>query len=284
MKLALGTVQFGKNYGLVRGKKISKNNLKKIKKLIIKSNIKFIDTSVNYGSSEKVIGSLGLGRLNIITKIKLPKKKNNLDLWIQNKINLSLKKLRVNKIYGVLVHDYKDLLGSHGKQFLKSLYYLKKIKKLKKIGLSIERAEDLAKIWSLWKPEIIQVPLNVLDQRILNSGWLDLLKQFKVKVFLRSCFLQGLLLSNYRENFKFNKYYKVLDKFSDWCEQNGTSRLQACLDFIKKYKKKAHYLVIGFNTYLQLKNIIDSFEKKKIVNVPPIFSCNNISLIDPRKW
>ncbi len=118
MKLVLGTVQFGKNYGLVNGKKIDSFELKKIEKLVFKSNIKFIDTSINYGDSEKIIGNSNLNKLNLITKIKLPKKNVKVDLWLEKKICTSLKKLRVNKIYGILVHDYKDLLGAKGKKYL----------------------------------------------------------------------------------------------------------------------------------------------------------------------
>ena len=65
MKLVLGTVQFGKNYGLVNGKKIDSLELKKIEKLVFISNIKLIDTSVNYGDSEKIIGNLRIKK-NVI--------------------------------------------------------------------------------------------------------------------------------------------------------------------------------------------------------------------------
>ena len=128
MKLVLGAVQFGKNYGLVNGKKIDSSELKKIEKLVLKSNIKFIDTSINYGDSEKIIGYSNLNKLNVITKIKLPKKNIKIEQWLEKKIYLSLKRLRINRIYGILVHDYRDLLGVKGKEYLECLYNLKKKK------------------------------------------------------------------------------------------------------------------------------------------------------------
>ena len=138
MKLVLGAVQFGKNYGLVNGRKIDSIELKRIEELALKSSIKFIDTSINYGDSEKIIGNSNLNKLNVITKIKLPKKIINIDKWVEKKIYLSLKKLKINKIYGLLIHDYKDVLGIRGKKYLKYLYNLKKKKNNKKnrnIGL-----------------------------------------------------------------------------------------------------------------------------------------------------
>jgi aryl-alcohol dehydrogenase-like predicted oxidoreductase len=283
MKLVLGGVQFGKNYGLENGKKINSFQIKKIEKLVLKSNIKFIDTSINYGDSEKIIGKSHLNKLNIITKIKLSKKTTNIEKWLEKKIHSSLKKLGVNKIYAVLIHDYTDLLGGNGKKYLKYLYNLKKKKIVTKIGISIYSPSDLKKIWRFWKPEIVQVPLNVLDQRIQNTGWIDVLKKNGISIFVRSCFLQGLLLSNYRSNKKFKKFYTKLDQFSNWCKFSGVSRLQACIDFIR-INKKIDYLVMGFNNSFQFKEILNSFKKKKIVKIPNIFCTDQLDLIDPRRW
>ena len=283
MKLVLGAVQFGKNYGLVNGKKIDSLELKRIEKLAFKSNIKFIDTSVNYGDSEKIIGNSNLNKFNVITKIKLPKKIIDIDKWLEKQIYLSVKKLKINKIYGILVHDYRDLLGVRGKKYLKYLYNLKKKKIIKKIGISIYSPRDLQKIWSFWKPEIVQVPFNIFDQRIQNSGWLGTLKKFKVMIFVRSCFLKGLLLSNYRSNRSFKKYYKILDRSFIWCKFRGISRLQACIDFIKM-QKNIDCLVVGFNNYYQFQEILNCFQNKEITKIPNIFRTNQLDLIDPRRW
>ena len=76
MKLVIGSAQLGMNYGLFNKKKISAKEFKKIEKLVLKSKINFIDTATSYGDSEKIIGTSKLKNLHIITKIKLPKKKN----------------------------------------------------------------------------------------------------------------------------------------------------------------------------------------------------------------
>jgi aryl-alcohol dehydrogenase-like predicted oxidoreductase len=283
MKLVLGAVQFGKNYGLVDGKKINSIQLKKIQDLVLKSNIKFIDTSANYGDSEKVIGNSKLNKLKVITKIRLPKHNINIEHWLENKMYLCLKKLKINKVFGILVHDYKDLLGYRGKKYLEYLNNLKKKKIVEKIGISIYSPNDLEKIWDFWKPEIVQVPFNILDQRIQNTGWISKLKKFGILVFARSCFLQGLLLSNFRSNKNFKKFNTILDHFSIWCKTKGISRLQACIDFVK-LNKNIDYLVIGFNNYTQFDEILKSFNNKKIVKIPNIFGTNKLDLIDPRRW
>jgi aryl-alcohol dehydrogenase-like predicted oxidoreductase len=283
MKLVIGSAQLGMNYGLFNAKKINHNEFKKIEKLVLNSNINFIDTATSYGDSENIIGNSKLRNLNIITKIKLPNKKNiHIKNWVVKEILKSLIKLKINKIYGVLVHNYKDLLGEYGKDYLLSLQELKKKKIIQKIGISVYNPKEIEKIWKFWKPDLIQVPLNPLDSRILDSGWVNVLKKSKVRIFARSVFLQGLLI-NEDSSLRINRDHKIfLKKFKNWCYKNNISLLNGCIHFVKQFKK-IDYLVVGFNNYNQLREIIGVFKKKQIT-IPKIFSTKEIDLIDPRKW
>jgi aryl-alcohol dehydrogenase-like predicted oxidoreductase len=283
MKLVIGSAQLGMKYGLFNNKPMSRKEFKKIEKLVFKSNINFIDTAISYGDSENIIGNSKFKNLNIITKIKLPKKKDiYIKDWVSKEISKSLNRLKIKNIYGVLIHDYRDLLGKHGKIYLLSLQELKKKKIIKKIGISIYSPQEIKNIWKFWKPDLVQVPFNPLDNRILDSGWVDTLKKFKVKIFVRSVFLQGLLIND-GQFFRMKRNYIILlNKFKNWCYKNNISLLQGCLHFVKQFKK-IDYLVIGFDNYNQLKEIIDVFKKKKII-IPKKFSTNKINLIDPRKW
>jgi aryl-alcohol dehydrogenase-like predicted oxidoreductase len=283
MKLVLGSAQIGMDYGLLNKKKISRKEFKKIEVLALKANIKFIDTAINYGDSENIIGNSKLRNLHIITKIKLPNKKNiHIRNWVLKEISNSLNRLKIDKIYGLLVHDYKDLLGKQGRSYLLFLKELKRKKIIKYIGISIYNSEEIKKIWKFWKPDLVQVPFNPLDNRILDSGWIDLLKKFKIKIFVRSVFLQGLLINEHSSYIINKSYIILLNKFKNWCYKKNITLLQACLHFVKQFKK-IDYLVIGFNNYNQLQEIIDVFKKKQII-IPKKFSTNKINLIDPRKW
>ena len=283
MKLVIGSAQLGMKYGLFNNKQISRKEFKKIEKLVFKSNINFIDTAISYGDSENIIGNSKLKNLNIITKIKLPEKKDiYIKDWVSKEISKSLNRLKIKNIYSVLIHDYRDLLGKNGKIYLLSLQELKKKKIIKKIGISIYSQQEIKKIWKFWKPGLVQVPFNPLDNRILDSGWVDTLKKFKVKIFVRSVFLQGLLI-NEGQHFRMKRNYIILlNKFKNWCYKNNISLLQGCLHFVKQFKK-IDYLVVGFDNYNQLKEIIDVFKKKQI-NIPKKFFTDKLNLIDPRKW
>ena len=71
MKLAVGTAQLGLKYGLSNSQ-IDSKEIKKIKDYLFKYNIECLDTAMNYGNSEKIIGNNNLNNLKIITKIKIP--------------------------------------------------------------------------------------------------------------------------------------------------------------------------------------------------------------------
>jgi aryl-alcohol dehydrogenase-like predicted oxidoreductase len=282
MKLAVGTVKFGTNYGLINKKKIYLNEIKKISKFINSkiNNINLIDTAFSYGKSHKIIGRTKLNKLKIVTKIRFLSK-NKINYFNKNIDNL-LKDLRVNKIYGLLFHDVKDAIN---KSYLKLLLDLKKKKIIKKIGVSIYSPNDLKIILKLWKPDIVQVPFNIFDQRLVKSGYLDLLKKLKIEIHVRSCFLQGLLVNYDRNKKKFKKFQKwsdLLESWSGWCRNNNISKFEACLQFIKNYKK-IDYLVVGFDNLKQLKEIIYTLDKKEI-KITSKFYSSDLKLIDPRKW
>ncbi len=283
MKFVIGAAQLGTNYGLFNKTKFNKKEFIKIEQKILKSKISFIDTAPSYGNSERLIGKSRLKKLNIITKIKIKNDDiKNIQKQINHSFSKSLSRLKLNKIYGLLIHDLNDLLGANGKEVLTNLKILKKKGLVKKIGISVYTSRDLDRILKFWTPDIVQLPLNLFDQRMLDSGWINRLNKRKIKIFVRSCFLQGMLIGNYKLLKLGKKNKELLIKFSDWCKKNNISRLRACLDFIRQFKA-INFAVIGFDNLDQMNEIIDILKQKK-KKIPKIFKCNDTKLIDPRKW
>tara|TARA_B100000795_G_C22761684_1_gene423880 strand:+ start:1206 stop:1460 length:255 start_codon:yes stop_codon:yes gene_type:complete len=72
MGIALGTVQFGLNYGIAnRSGQIKIGEVKKIIDIATKNNIDTIDTAISYGESEKLLGNAGINDWKIITKLPI---------------------------------------------------------------------------------------------------------------------------------------------------------------------------------------------------------------------
>ncbi len=279
MKLIIGSAQFGFKYGYKR-KKINKNQYPIISNIIKKNSLFRFDTAMNYRESEEVIGRLRFKK-NIITKLKLPKSKpKNLKIWVEKKINQSLKKLKIKKLYGLLIHDVNDLLNNSNKLLL-ILNEFKKKKIISKLGISVYEVREINKVLKLWKPDIIQMPVNIFDQRFIKKKILNKLKKKNIEIHSRSCFLQGQLLEKELKVGN-NNNKKLFKKFTSWCKKNKFSQLTACLHFIKKIKQ-IDYLIVGFENSIQLEEIISSFNKK-LIHIPNIFLINEKKIIDPRKW
>jgi aryl-alcohol dehydrogenase-like predicted oxidoreductase len=285
MKIVLGTANFGQKYGLA-GKIIkSDKKIQKIIKFASNSKIQLIDTSDNYGSSETLLGNNNLKSFKIITKLKFSdkeKKNDNLESIIFKKIEKSLFKLNIKKLYAILLHESKDLKGSKKNLIIKVLKKLKKRKLVSKIGVSIYDPKELDFIWPFWKPDIIQCPFNILDRRINESGWLNRLKKNKTEVHVRSIFLQGLLLKDSRSlPKKFKKWNHIFKEWTKYCHDKNISKLQVCINFIKSFKKIS-YAVIGFEDTTQLKKIVKYFNNNK--GKYPSLTCSDTRLINPHLW
>jgi aryl-alcohol dehydrogenase-like predicted oxidoreductase len=285
MKIALGTANFGQKYGLAKKNINSNKKIKKILKFSNISNIKIIDTSGNYGSSESLLGSNNLKDFKVITKLKVSakeKKKDSLENIIFKKIKTSLLKLNIKKLYAILLHSSDDLKCRKKYLLIKALKQLKKKNLVSKIGVSIYDPKELDFIWSFWKPDIVQCPFNILDQRIYKSGWLEKLKKNKIETHVRSIFLQGLLLKDEKSiPKKFKKWKNIFKKLNVYCKNENITKVEACVNFIKSFRKVS-YVVIGFENIDQIKAAIKYFKSNN--KKYPSLACGDMKLIKPQLW
>lgn len=284
-KFIIGTAQFGLNYGINNlNNKLQLPEMKLILNDAKKNDINFIDTAISYGNSEDNLGKIGVKDFKIISKLpKLPNKTTNVKSWVIQQAKLSIKKLNIEKLYGLLLHNPSDLFGPNGKNIIEALKELKLSRLVSKIGVSIYDPEELDDIFSLLKFDIVQSPLNIVDRRLINSGWLSRLNNKGVEVHARSIFLQGLLLMKEKQlPKKFLMFDKHFKKWFQFYKKNKLSPLNECLNFafnntfIDKY-------VIGVDSIENLKEIINCKIKKNKRNYNNLKSENKF-LIDPRTW
>ena len=284
MKLSIGSAQFGFRYGICN--KIGIVKKKEVKKIINYCKIKkinSIDTAQGYGNSHKILGSLNLNKFQITTKISNIKKKkiNDLESFINLEVDKILEELNKKKVYALLIHDVSQLRGKFGKNFYKALKNLKKNKKFIKLGVSVYTKKELDFVLKNYNIDIVNLPVSVANQEFCKKNYLLKLKKKNIEIHVRSIFLQGLLLSNYKflpKRFKNNKFF--LEWFN-WLKINNYNSLEASIGFIKdiKYIKK---IIIGVDSYYQLKMIVKAYNKRIRYNFKN-FSQSSI-LRNPSKW
>ena len=117
----------------------------------------------------------------------------DVDLWLEKHIKNSLKRLNVQSLHGLLLHNSKDLLSDKGKMLVDSLKKIKSNGLVNKIGVSVYAPSEFDRIFDLIKIDIVQAPLNIIDRRFETSGLLTKLYN-GIEIHIRSVFLQGLLL------------------------------------------------------------------------------------------
>ena len=189
MKLALGTAQFGMDYGInnKRGK-IPKKEAFEILEEALSNGIRPIDTAFEYGDSERVIGSFVRKKGKKLEAVsKLPKCSPKEAASFLEK---SLERLNSKRLYGYLVHDFDSFANEP--ELWDEMKSFKEQGKARKIGFSLYypgQAEMLLENGVDFG--IVQLPYSVLDQRF--SEVLPRLKEKGVEVHARSVFLQGLV-------------------------------------------------------------------------------------------
>jgi aryl-alcohol dehydrogenase-like predicted oxidoreductase len=195
-RIVLGTVQFGLPYGIAnQNGQVSRSETAAILDHAWSAGLDTLDTAIAYGESEQRLGEINVEKWRVITKLSaIPENCSDVTSWAQKSLLSSLERLRIPKLYGMLLHRSKDLLGPHGDSLYNALLAGKDQGFVEKIGVSIYDPKELDSLPTKFKFDLVQAPYNIIDRRLALSGWLTKLHQAGTEIHVRSVFLQGLLL------------------------------------------------------------------------------------------
>jgi aryl-alcohol dehydrogenase-like predicted oxidoreductase len=285
-RLALGTAQFGLKYGVTNNiGKVKESMAAEILKIAKDNDIKTLDTAIGYGVSESVLGNKNINSFDIISKI--PPLKNNTDIesWVNFEVEASLERLSQKFLHGILLHNPDDLFSISGYALYKSMLKLKEKGLVKNIGISVYSPHQLEKIFLEYKYgfDIVQAPLNIIDRRMHDSGWITKLNEMRVKVHIRSVFLQGLLLLKKEDiPVKFKKWENIWNNWEQYIQVNNISPIEACLSYPLSLSN-VDKVIVGVQNPSQLDQIINASKIIIDQNLPNIQSDDN-NLINPSNW
>jgi aryl-alcohol dehydrogenase-like predicted oxidoreductase len=258
VKIGLGTVQFGLNYGI--SNQVGQTPIDEVARIMEVArvhNIRVIDTAALYGNSEEVLGRVlpQDHNFNLITKtVRINSERvtfSDADL-LENTFTESLVKLRSKSIYGLLIHNADDLLAEGGQLLMDRMMALKRMGLVTKTGVSVYTTDQVDKILQRYEIDLVQLPLNVLDQRLLVGGQLAALKARGVEIHIRSAFLQGVLLM---EPETLPEYFapvkQHLRHYHNFLQGLGIGPVRAALGFIEAHDE-IDVIVCGVNNHYQL--------------------------------
>lgn len=291
MKLGLGTAQFGLAYGVTNENgKVPDTEIAAILQVARTQNVEAIDTAATYGTSEEALGR----HLDINDTFKIVTKtlpinqaaigKKDIQLVVEGFAG-SLKRLKRSKVHGLLVHSSKDLMARNSEALMAELHGLKRKGCVEKIGVSVYSGEEIDRIIAKHEIDIIQLPINAFDQRLIFSGHLDRLKSLGIEIHARSAFLQGLLVVKPEQlPEKFQKIRNFLAEYCRYLEQHGLTQIEGALDFLKQLNQ-IDCLIVGATTVANMIEISCAFAKDQKGGLEfSQFAVSDKTVIDATTW
>lgn len=292
MKLGLGSAQFGLDYGISNKEgQTPESEVKKILSLASEQKLSVIDTASEYGNSEDIIGTClpDTNPFRIVTKTPSFNKEFVTEedaLFLKETLFASLNKLGQKSLYGLLIHNADNLLSKNGALLWQAMQELKSSGLVEKIGVSVYSPDQLDAVLSSFQIDLVQLPVNVLDQRMLNKGYLKRLKELNIEIHSRSVFLQGLLLMNpgtlpaYFSNFR-----NHLKQYHEFLKANRITPAEAAITFVFGIPE-IDTVIIGVNNTHQLLELCELIYLDSMsANIDfSAFATEDKTIINPTYW
>lgn len=266
MDLAIGTAQFGMQYGVANtGSLTPYDEMVKILDYAVSNGLATVDTSPVYGNAERLLGDYDkIDQLRIISKI-MPlahsAEQINDALSVIRLVETSLVSLGVEKIYGLLVHHSADLFGPYGDHLYDAMQKMRDDGKVDKIGVSVYGPTEAQQILEKYQIDLIQIPMNPLNQAFVRSGLIERMAAKNIEIHVRSVFLQGLLLmspDNFPDHLDFLKSPHAA--FVRRSESLAISQMELAIAFLENHKAIGT-AVVGVDSLSQLEQILASMNK-----------------------
>ncbi|KAB2874346.1 MAG: aldo/keto reductase, partial [Pseudorhodoplanes sp.] len=194
-RLVFGTAQLTQPYG-VRADASHRDDAQALLEAALACGLGMFDTAPGYGTAERALGAL-LRRhpnLEVITKsAHLPTDRSPAlkHAEIERSAERSLQALGLSRLPVFLLHSPEAFDAG----VAAALDRLRADGRAARVGVSVYTAEDIERICAAWQPDVIQLPLNLFDQRLLHSGHIARLRRMGCEIHVRSAFLQGVLLA-----------------------------------------------------------------------------------------
>jgi aryl-alcohol dehydrogenase-like predicted oxidoreductase len=287
MRLALGTVQFGADYGVSNQEgRVSTRTVGEILTAAREEGVDLLDTAHLYGDAEAVLGAA----LTASAMVRIVTKTPRFDgagpdgpRRLQDAFSMSLARLGRKAVHGLLFHHAPDLLGEDGDRLWSAASELRERGLVTALGVSVYAPEDASRILERFPVELVQLPLNVLDRRFVETGVLDALVAAGAEVHVRSAFLQGLLLMDPSETPRhFTPIRALLGRYHAARTAAGLSPVEAALGFLRGIPG-IQRVVVGVTRPAELRECAAAARRRVNMDYGP-YSCQDPDMIEPFRW
>jgi diketogulonate reductase-like aldo/keto reductase len=287
-KISIGTANFHKNYGAISNYRVSLKEISKIDRLMIKNGITKIDSALSYIDFDYSNFPRTFFKERIVTsKISIDDLIRK-HIWSEDGvlevIENMLRYLGIYKFDSILIHGVSDHNSDNFNWFLNGLNKSVSVGLVSNLGVSTYTREELEPYFNKMKLDIIQIPLNPINQEFLDTVFLNRVKTLGIRIQTRSAFLQGALLTrNFRvltQNGPFDQ-----DSLLSWwnfLSLINENPLTSCINFVSQFDFIDEF-IFGINSSKDLKEIM--FCKNSTREIPwDKLELDLADYNDPRLW
>ncbi len=265
--LCLGTVQLGMKYGVKNelGRQPTEEESFAVLRAAKMGGIQYLDTASAYGGAETLLGRFGVEKegFKVISKLRPGLEDCTDENIVLREIEASLQRLKVRQLYGYMLHRAE---GMDNDAIVRGMIAAKEKGYVKHVGVSVYEPDEALRVVRSGMWEIVQIPYNVLDQRLDATDFFELAERNHVKVFARSAFLQGLLLMDQDQlPYHLTKARPYIEKFCQiiawhrYTSEEGAMLYSYCHPGID-------YVVFGVDSEAQLVQNLKVCEMAKAFN------------------
>lgn len=278
MKLVLGTVQFGLDYGI--NNSIGKPDYEAVKQILDTASdlgITELDTAEGYGDACEILDKYLAEKkvFKVLSKF-IWNGEDSVDIVVQKAKN-SIQNTDIDGLYFHRIEDYHKFSEINLVSALKD--------KVNVLGVSLYDLKDLEIVISDENVDIIQLPFNLLD---CSSEKVELLKQARTngkKIYIRSVFLQGIFFKSTLPP-KLQALEPAITYLKKLCAEADVKMEELALSFVNQLPF-IDSVLIGVDNREQLVNNVQSLNKEisqdiitKIMNI----NIESKELLNPSNW
>ncbi|MDB5431293.1 MAG: aldo/keto reductase [Caulobacter sp.] len=282
-KLGLSAAQFGLDgLGVPRGRP-PVAEAREILSIAARANLPMLDTASVYGRSEQLLGEALPRPLPFKLVIPTARADRGAD-FVESEARASLTRMGVESAYAIVVPMVSDLFGPHGDAVWTRLNRLRDEGLFARVGVSVHASDDPVGVARRLKPDLVQAPASLLDQRLLVDGTLSRLAGQGIEVCLRSIFLNGLLfLPPDRVPAQLKGAAGRLSRVRRMIAEGRSDPLQAALGFALS-RPEASSVLVGVTSAAELSAVIAAAGSP-----PPDLDWDDMAIddpvaLDPSRW
>ena len=247
--------------------------------------VNILDTAIAYGESEAILGRVGVSDWGIVSKLPpVPDHASDIFSWMEAQVAGSLSRLGVSRLYGLLLHDPRQMHGSRAADIAQALERIAAQGMVARVGVSIQHPSyDLPAVLKHMTPGLIQSPLNLLDDALITQGWAAQLRGLGCEIHARSAFLQGLLLmSTEARPTWFDRWKGHWQVWEAWLRETGLNAPDACLRFVRS-QPDIDCCIVGVESAVQLRELT-GVSSDRLPSLPEWPTEPDADLVTPARW